>query len=244
MNKNTIAVALIAVVLAGSGGFYLGAKYGQPTRSQGQGGERSERMRQFGQGRGSGMGGNMNGGFIAGEILSKDEKSVTVKLRDGGSKIVFVSDSTQVMKSASGSLSDLQVGEQVTVMGPANSDGSVNAQSVQIRPVGKPVSPPEKTTTAPSTNTSVKEFTVNGSNFAFSPTTLIVKKGDKVRIIFKNEGGFHDLKIDEFNVATKKIQGGAQDTVEFTADKVGSFEYYCSIGEHRAMGMKGTLTVE
>ena len=88
-----------------------------------------------------------------------------------------------------------------------------------------------------------KEFTVTGENFSFTPATLAAKKGDTVTIVFKNKGGFHDLKIDEFGVATKKIQGGAEESVTFVADKAGSFEYYCSVGEHRAMGMKGTLVV-
>lgn len=90
--------------------------------------------------------------------------------------------------------------------------------------------------------TNVVEFTVEGKNFAFMPSTLSVKKGDTVKITFKNTGGFHDLVIDEFNVRTKQIQTG-EETVEFVADKAGSFEYYCSVGEHRTMGMKGTLTV-
>ena len=90
----------------------------------------------------------------------------------------------------------------------------------------------------------VKSFIINGSNFSFSPSTMTVNKGDTVKITFKNTGGFHDLKIDEFNVATAKIQGGAEETVTFVADKTGSFEYYCSIGTHRQMGMKGTLTVK
>lgn len=88
----------------------------------------------------------------------------------------------------------------------------------------------------------VREFTIEGSNFAFAPSTLSVKKGETIRITFKNTGGFHDLVIDEFNVRTKQIQPG-EETVEFVADKAGSFEYYCSVGQHRAMGMKGTLTV-
>ena len=89
----------------------------------------------------------------------------------------------------------------------------------------------------------IKEFTVTGVNFSFSPSTITVKKGDKVKITFINGGGFHDWKIDALNVATKQIQGGAQEVLEFTANTVGSFEYYCSVGQHRAMGMKGTLTV-
>ncbi len=89
---------------------------------------------------------------------------------------------------------------------------------------------------------SVKEFTVNGNNFKFDPATLSVKKGDTVKITFVNTGGFHDFVIDEFKVATPQIKDG-QAVVEFVADKSGSFEYYCSVGTHRQMGMKGTLTV-
>lgn len=91
---------------------------------------------------------------------------------------------------------------------------------------------------------SIKEFTIDGKKFAFTPSTITVNKGDTVRIVFKNNEGLHDLKIDEFNVATKQIKEGATDTVEFVADKAGSFEYYCSVGNHRAMGMKGMLTVQ
>jgi plastocyanin len=90
---------------------------------------------------------------------------------------------------------------------------------------------------------SEKVFTVNGNNFKFDLATINVKKGDTVRIIFKNTGGTHDLVIDEFNVATAKIGNGAQDEISFVADKAGSFEYYCSVGNHRNMGMKGTLVV-
>jgi plastocyanin len=92
-------------------------------------------------------------------------------------------------------------------------------------------------------NTNVKTFTVTGGNFEFTPASMTVKKGDTVRITFMNVEGFHDFVIDEFDVATKQIQGGAEEVVEFVADETGSFEYYCSVGSHRAMGMKGTLTV-
>ncbi len=100
------------------------------------------------------------------------------------------------------------------------------------------------TSTATSTSSAVKTFTVTGTNFAFAPTTMSVNKGDKVRIAFKNAGGFHDFRIDEFAVATKTLSAGQEETIEFTANKTGSFEYYCSVGNHRAMGMKGTLTVK
>lgn len=100
------------------------------------------------------------------------------------------------------------------------------------------------TTPADASTGTTKEFTVTGSNFAFTPTTLTVNKGDHVKITFKNSGGFHDIVIDEFNVKSARINGGDSVTVEFDATKTGSFEYYCSVGNHRAMGMKGTLVVK
>ena len=91
--------------------------------------------------------------------------------------------------------------------------------------------------------TQVKTFTVEGSNFKYMPTQMTVRKGDTVRIVFKNTEGFHDFVIDEFKAKTKQFKEGNEETIEFIADKAGSFEYYCSVGKHREMGMKGTLTV-
>ncbi|OGI60232.1 hypothetical protein A2814_02785 [Candidatus Nomurabacteria bacterium RIFCSPHIGHO2_01_FULL_38_19] len=94
------------------------------------------------------------------------------------------------------------------------------------------------------TEEKVKEFTVSAQNFSFSSSLITVKKGDKVKITFKNTQGFHDFKIDEYGVAAKQANAPTEEVLEFTADKAGSFEYYCSVGSHRALGMKGTLVVE
>jgi plastocyanin len=96
-----------------------------------------------------------------------------------------------------------------------------------------------------STTGQVKEFTVEGSNFKFLPATLTVNKGDTVKVTFKNTGGFHDFVIDEFNGSkTKQIGADAEETIQFVADKAGTFEYYCSVGNHRGMGMVGKLIVQ
>lgn len=90
----------------------------------------------------------------------------------------------------------------------------------------------------------VKAFTVTGNNFKFDLSEIRVKKGDKVRITFNNQTGFHDFVLDEFNVKTRQYNGAATESVSFLADKVGTFEYYCSVGQHRQMGMKGKLVIE
>lgn len=90
-----------------------------------------------------------------------------------------------------------------------------------------------------------QEFTVEGGNFFFKPNVLKVKKGEPVTITFKNTEGFHDFVIDGIAGAkTQRIQTGTSESITFTPDKAGSFEFYCSVGSHRQMGMKGTLTVE
>jgi plastocyanin len=89
-----------------------------------------------------------------------------------------------------------------------------------------------------------KTFTFTNQGFAFNPNEIRVKKGDKVKVTYTSQGGTHDWVVDEFNARTKVLAAGASETIEFTVDKTGTFEFYCSVGNHRAMGMKGKLIVE
>lgn len=89
-----------------------------------------------------------------------------------------------------------------------------------------------------------REIVVVGKNMSFSPSSITVKKGERVRITFQNIEGTHDFKLDEFRVGTRRIKAGQRESVEFIADKVGIFEFYCSVIGHRFLGMKGILVVE
>jgi len=92
--------------------------------------------------------------------------------------------------------------------------------------------------------TATKTFTLTSKNFSFSQTEIRVKKGDKVKIVLQVQEGFHDWVIDEFNAKTSQVAAPNTTQVEFTADQAGTFEYYCSVGQHRQMGMVGKLIVE
>jgi len=67
-----------------------------------------------------------------------------------------------------------------------NSAGSAETESL-----------PDSSSQAPSTP-AVKEFTVVGKSFSFSPSAMKVNLGDRVRIIFRNEGGNHDWVIAQY----------------------------------------------
>jgi len=138
-NKKYLAVVIVALVLIGGGMFYGGTVYEKNKLAA----QKTPRLNNFfgangqqkGLGQGiMGLGRNNDGGFVGGEIISKDDKSITIKTRDGGSKIIYFSNSTTIGKSMNGASSDLNTGQQVTVSGKASSDGSVSAQDIQIRP--------------------------------------------------------------------------------------------------------------
>lgn len=79
----------------------------------------------------------------------------------------------------------------------------------------------------------------------FDMETIAVSLGDTVTINFNSIGGTHDWKIDEFDAATEIVTPtDGVTSVTFVADQAGSFEYYCSVGNHRTEGMVGTLMVE
>jgi len=138
MNKSTtITTIVILILIFSAGSFYGGMKYGQSNSlTKNQQGFQTRQFRQGGQGLRAG--GIAGGSLVNGEILKKDDKSVTVKVQDGGSKIIFISDDSSVLKSTSGSIGDLQIGETITANGTANADGSINALMIQIRPAQQP----------------------------------------------------------------------------------------------------------
>ncbi len=89
------------------------------------------------------------------------------------------------------------------------------------------------------------EVVIEGSSYSFSPSSFTVKAGEKVKLTFKNIDGFHDLVFETLDIGTKQIKAGQSETLEFTAPETkGSYVFYCSVGNHRDMGMVGKMIVE
>ena len=132
MKKNLIITIAVALAVGGVC-FFAGMKYQQSKQRAFS----SQLFPGAGQMAGRQGIGAPRQGFKAvnGEIIGSDEKSITVKLQDGSSKIVIVSESTQINKAEQAGKEDLKVGEKVAVFGQENSDGSVTAQNIQISPL-------------------------------------------------------------------------------------------------------------
>ncbi len=119
----------IAFVLALVGGYSFGKSTVANARS---GSFASGVFSSSTRGRFSGAGGN-GGGFASGQIAAIDGQSLTLQLANGNSEVVFYSSSTLVTEPTNVSISALKSGVNVMIGGTTNSDGSLTAQSIQVR---------------------------------------------------------------------------------------------------------------
>ncbi len=109
-----------------------------------------------------------------------------------------------------------------------------------------PTYPTQQTTKATANPSGpVKNITIDAKEFSYTPSKISVNKGDNVSITFTNSGTLsHNLTIPDLNLATNTISPGTTDTLNFTADKVGTFTFYCSVDSHKDRGLIGTLEVK
>ena len=107
----------------------------------------------------------------------------------------------------------------------------------------KVVSAEKETEKASSTQEVVKEFKITARQFQFEPSTIEVNKGDKVKLIVTSVDVPHGIAIPEYGI-DKRLEPGKPATIEFIADKQGTFTAFCSVfcGSGHS-GMKGKLIV-
>lgn len=88
------------------------------------------------------------------------------------------------------------------------------------------------------------EIKVTAKKYQFDPKVITVKKGQQVKLIITAVDHDHGFKLEAFNI-DQKLKKGDPTTIEFTADKTGTFPFQCSnfcgLGHGK---MKGQLVVE
>jgi cytochrome c oxidase subunit II len=90
----------------------------------------------------------------------------------------------------------------------------------------------------------VRTFEITASKYTFTPATIEVSQGERVKLILHSTDVTHGIEISDFGVKAEIPKGGQAVTVEFVADKVGTFEFkcshFCGMGHRK---MKGQVVV-
>ena len=87
------------------------------------------------------------------------------------------------------------------------------------------------------------EIQVTARKYEFAPSTITVKKGEQVKLTITAVDHDHGFKLEAYGI-DKLLKKGQATTIEFTADKAGTFPFQCS--HFCGMGhgkMKGQLVV-
>lgn len=102
------------------------------------------------------------------------------------------------------------------------------------------------TDTESDTSVETVEYDIDMSNYDFSPARMEARAGGTLVINLTNSQGTHDLVIDELDIASRVLAPSQSETlvIEIPEDAAGeSYQFYCSIGNHRALGMEGVLEI-
>ncbi len=86
----------------------------------------------------------------------------------------------------------------------------------------------------------VKEFNLEAYQFSYSPETIVVNKGDVVKIHAISRDVPHGFFIKEYGI-NEKVEKGKVKDIEFVADEAGEFEIICSVycgRKHHSMKAK------
>ncbi len=89
-----------------------------------------------------------------------------------------------------------------------------------------------------------KRFDVTARQFEFEPGTIEVNQGDVVILKIKSIDVDHGFALPDFGVS-QYLESGKDVSVQFTADKKGTFTFFCNVlcgSGHDSM--KGTLVVK
>lgn len=143
--KLSLPLVIIICLAVGGASFYGGTLMSKKSTSNFQG-QFSGMANRTGNATGRATNGKMgngsaNGGMINGEILKLDDNTVTIKLSDGSSKIVYLSADTTISKFTEATKQDLEIGKTVMINAKTDTSGNQTAQFIQLRPANSPDMP-------------------------------------------------------------------------------------------------------
>ena len=93
-------------------------------------------------------------------------------------------------------------------------------------------------TTGNAASEQIRDISIDAVRYKYTPELIEINKGERVRININNIDTLHGIRIPEFNVK-------GENSVEFTANKTGEFEFYCTVycgDQHKEM--KGKIIVK
>ena len=89
-----------------------------------------------------------------------------------------------------------------------------------------------------------RELTVVARDYRFIPARIEVLQDDLVKLTVQSEDVAYSLTIDEYRLS-KRIPAGGVTTIEFRADRPGTFRFYSNLTSDSAhAGMEGRLIVK
>jgi len=127
--------------------------------------------------------------------------------------------------------------------------GACSSSSGPAGPTATPASPSDG------------QITIVSSEWGYGPEAIVLQLGQEVRLTFENEGAIlHNFKVDDLEIEViEEISSGGfsgdegelfvgadSDDVgllRFVPLEAGEYEFYCTIANHRQLGMEGRLTV-
>lgn len=93
-------------------------------------------------------------------------------------------------------------------------------------------------------NGQAREIAITAKRFSFTPDTITVKQGEKIRLKITSEDVSHGFSILELGI-NEVVEPGKETVVELTPTKKGSFRYFCSVEcGNGHLAMQGKLVVE
>ncbi len=128
---------------------------------------------------------------------------------------------------AIGALLVLGAGCQINT-GSNNNNANAGTTTTNTTTNTTPTTVNSNSTNAITTTTTVKEFDLVAKQFNFEPNTITVNQGDTVVLNITGADVPHGFSLPDFNI-NETITPNQTKTIEFVANKAGTFTFSCSV---------------